>query len=60
MKDLKLKGIDKVNAKNKKVTHKNITPRLKIETIKKLKQLAEVNETSINKVLEYLINEKVS
>lgn len=37
---------------------KNITPRLKIETIDRLKKLADANDTSINKILEFIINEK--
>lgn len=55
MKNLKLKGIEQTTCQN----YKNITPRLKVTTIEKLKKLAEVNKTSMNKILEYLINEKV-
>lgn len=55
---MKLQGIEKLN-KPKKKTHGQIAPRLKLETIDKLKKLAIANNTSMNKVLEFLINEKI-
>lgn len=45
----------KEKLKNKKETHRNISPRLKVETIEKLKQLSNDWNVSINKVLEFLI-----
>lgn len=56
MKDLKLKGINKEKIPTSKVANF----RLKLTTIENLKKLANANNTSMNKVIEFLINEKVS